>query len=86
VIGQVPHGARLADVASGTVLIDDPEAAFVRMMYRWRIDEAALAGCGRPRAHGADVFSITRAVHRVRPRRARVWAKTSIPRILSDPF
>jgi hypothetical protein len=30
--------------------------------------------------------SITRAAHRVRPRRTRVWAKTSISRILSDPF
>jgi len=39
VIGQVPYGARLADAASGTVLIDDPEVAVVRMMYRWLVDE-----------------------------------------------
>jgi len=38
VIGQVPYGARLADAASGTVLIDDPEAV-VRMMYRWLVEE-----------------------------------------------
>jgi site-specific DNA recombinase len=76
VIGQVPYGARVADAASGTVLIDDQEAAIVRMIYRWLVDEQ------RSLATIAEELTALG----IRPRRARVWAKTSIRRILSDPF
>jgi site-specific DNA recombinase len=76
VIGQVPYGARLADAASGTVAIDDQEAAVVRMMYRWLVDEK--------RSLAAIAQELTALG--IRPRRARVWAKTSVRRILSDPF
>ncbi len=68
-IGQVPYGARLADAASGTVLIDDPEAV-VRMMYRRLVDEQHSLAAIAQELTEQTWASITRAVHRVRPRRA----------------
>jgi len=75
VVGQVPYGARVAD-ASGLVKIDEREAAVVRMLYRWLVEEkrSLIAMAQELSALG------------IRPRRAQTWAKTSIRRILSDPF
>ena len=76
VIGQVPYGARVADVSSGVVEIEDREAAVVRMLYRWLVEEKR------------SLIIIARELTAlgIQPRRAQTWAKTSIRRILSDPF
>jgi site-specific DNA recombinase len=80
VAGRAPYGYRYVpkrDGVPGHLVVDDAEAAVVRMMYRWLID---------------DRLSIRAIIRRLtdgpwRPRRGgRVWSNPVVHRILSDPF
>jgi site-specific DNA recombinase len=78
VAGRAPYGYRYVpkrDGVPGHLVINDAEAAVVRMMYRWLVDERLS----------------TRAIIRRltdgpwRPRRGgRVWSQAVVHRILSD--
>jgi site-specific DNA recombinase len=79
VAGRAPYGYRYVpkrDGVPGHLVIDDAEAAVVRMMYRWLID---------------DRMSIRAIIRRLsdgpwRPRRGgRVWSNPVVHHILSDP-
>jgi site-specific DNA recombinase len=79
VAGHAPYGYRYipkCDGAPGYLVVDDSEAAGVRMMFHWLIEER---------------LSVRQIVRRLidspcRPRRgARVWSPTVVHHILSDP-
>jgi site-specific DNA recombinase len=79
VAGRAPYGYRYVpkrDGVPGHLVVDDAEAAVVRMMYHWLID---------------DRLSIRAIIRRLtdgpwRPRRGgRVWSNPVVHRILSDP-
>ena len=79
VAGRAPYGYRYVpkrDGVPGHLVVDDAEAAVVRMMYRWLIDER---------------LSIRAIIRRLtdgpwRPRRGgRVWSNPVVHHILSDP-
>jgi site-specific DNA recombinase len=72
--GPPPFGYRVDPDHRGALLVDEEEAALVRMVYRWLVEERR------------SIRAITHELRAlgVRPRRGRRWAKSSVAKLLTD--
>jgi site-specific DNA recombinase len=71
--GRAPYGYRVDPARPGALVPDEPEAAVVRMMYRWLVEEQR------------SIRSITTELRRLglHPRAGGAWTKTSVSRLLT---
>ncbi len=74
VAGPTPYGYRRALDEPGRLVPDDKQAAVVRMVFAWLVDEQR------------SVREITAELRRlgIRPPRGRQWARSSVARLLTS--
>ena len=70
-----PYGYRAATAAPGRVVVDEEQAGVVRMIFRWLVDEQRSA---------RSIAVELRRLGEIQPQRGRVWAKSSVLRVLTN--